>query len=208
MNKLDSIPLEVAAIRHRVANCLQVLAALARTPADESRCAKARWSLERVNEQVQSISRLHAMFDLETPHGLTDHLTDVAAIWSRIGQDRGIEVQAHLGRAPAGPGHLAAPLAMIANTALMNCFDHGFPAGRTGRVEIGLGGTVEGGQCLTVIDDGVGWEKDPTGRMGRGCKLISDLAGSIGGRVEWRRHAMAGSIVSVVVPPAPRTAPS
>ncbi len=207
MSEFDGISREVAAIRHRVADCFRSLADLARTSAADGACDQARWALDRVDEQVRSISHVQAMLVGGMARGLTDHLQSVASLWSRIGRDRGVEVLAQMDRVPASPGHLAAPFAMIANTALSNCFDHAFPEGRTGLVKIGLGGTVAGGLCLTVIDDGVGWDRDPAAGSGRGCRLIRDLAESIGGRAEWRPHPLGGGIVSVLVLPVPQTPP-
>ncbi len=201
MNELSCISLEIAEIRSRMTHCSRRLAELTGTPAEGAFHDEAGWALGRADEQIRSLSRFQASINRRMSHGLTDQLREAASLWSRIGKDRGIQVFAHLDRAPATCAHLSAPLTLVANTALSNTFDHAFPAGRKGLVKIGLGGTAEGGICLTVIDDGADWHERPSIRRGYGFELINELVTSIAGRAQWRRHLLGGNVLSVFVPP-------
>lgn len=74
----------------------------------------------------------------------------------------------------------AAPLGLILNEVLSNCFKHAFPDGRTGTVAVSLK-RVDGDRVqLLVEDDGVGFDAAVPAR-GIGRKLIAGFAKQLGG---------------------------
>lgn len=106
------------------------------------------------------------------------------------------------GGAATLPPAIAAPLAMVANELITNCFKHAFPENRFGAISV----TYELDETslkLDVIDDGVGLSGDG----GSGRTVVRQLVESLGGTIEWLTDQ--GTQVRVVVPiPAPAEQPS
>lgn len=92
MNESECVSLEIVEIRHRMANCFQLLASLTRTRTATCDSPEARRTLRRVAEQIQAISHLQTVLGRGKRHGLVDHLREMQPLWSRIDEDRGIEV--------------------------------------------------------------------------------------------------------------------
>lgn len=205
MGESDQITLKEAEIRHRTANGFQMLSSLARIRAARSVCPEARDSLRRIADQIRAVAHLQTLLARSSSRGLANHLREMQPVWARIGEDRGIEVRARLENAPEVPGHCSTPLALIANEAVTNCFEHAFPDHRKGTVEVCLSGTKEGHIFLTITDDGVGFETPPEDARRQGCRLIRDLAQNAGGNVAWRPNPLGGSLLFVVLSPGTRS---
>lgn len=176
-----------------------MLAALARARAARCAGAEARRALEGLAGQIDAIGQLQVLLERSGSAGLALYIEEMAPLWNRVGRDRDIAVRVHVGSAPPVPYHVSLPLAHIAHEAVSNCFDHAFPEGG-GLIRVNLGRTVENGLCLSIVDDGIGF--DMPERRVRGCRAIRDLAAIAGGKAEWRRRPLKGTVLSVIVPPA------
>jgi two-component sensor histidine kinase len=90
------------------------------------------------------------------------------------------------------------PLRAIAGEAIANALAHAFPAGREGRIWVGLA-EVEGRITLTVRDNGIGMpDLPPDAARGRG--RIDALARQLGGYARLGSAPFGGALVSVVFP--------
>jgi len=95
------------------------------------------------------------------------------------------------------PSAVAAPLAMVVNELVTNCFKHAFPNNSFGNINVTYK-LDNGAFVLTVADNGVGFDlEEPSGGAGRGA--IKQLIGSLGGTVRWQSND-PGTRVLVRVP--------
>src|SRR4051794_3121982 len=81
------------------------------------------------------------------------------------------------------PLQRAAPLAIMVNELVTNCFKHAFPGQRFGAVAIRYG-LVDQQFELCVRDDGVGFPAEST-KVGRGRPTVEQLATQLGGGAAW-----------------------
>lgn len=96
---------------------------------------------------------------------------------------------------------IASPLAMVINELITNCFKHGFPENRFGRITVRYA-VQQSKFMLEVNDDGVGMagrEGDqPTG-PGRGRPTVMHLVRELGGTATWDSSS-GGTRVHVSIP--------
>lgn len=84
------------------------------------------------------------------------------------------------------PSAIAAPLAMVVNELITNCFKHAFPNNSFGNIEVTYA-LEHGAFTLTVADNGVGFDpQQPSGGAGR--RAVSQLVSSVGGTVRWQSN--------------------
>lgn len=95
------------------------------------------------------------------------------------------------------PLRYAAPIAMIVNELVTNCFKHAFSDHRFGSITVEYE-VKDGAFCLDVIDDGIGM---PTkvAPEGRGISTVRALAAELGGAANWRSEN-SGTVASVRFP--------
>jgi CheY-like chemotaxis protein/anti-sigma regulatory factor (Ser/Thr protein kinase) len=95
------------------------------------------------------------------------------------------------------PSAVAAPLAMVVNELVTNCFKHAFPNNSFGNINVTYK-LDNDAFALTVADNGVGFDPEqPSAGAGRGA--IRQLIGSVGGTVQWQNND-PGTRVTVRVP--------
>jgi DNA-binding response OmpR family regulator/anti-sigma regulatory factor (Ser/Thr protein kinase) len=95
------------------------------------------------------------------------------------------------------PSSLAAPIAMIANELITNCFKHAFPENRFGTIDLIYG--VAGDRFfLEVADDGVGIKAGDV-TIGSGRPTVTQLVQGLHGSIDWK-SSPAGTRVKVTVP--------
>lgn len=174
-------------VHHRVKNNLQVIISLTRLQTrqiDEPRTLRLMEdNLARVRAMAMIHENLYKAADLAHIDfssylaELLRHLSASYGVGDRIGLQTAVEL-AHLGLDEA------VPCGLMVNELVANALKHAFPEGRRGHIRVGL--KESGGQCLlTVEDDGIGLPAglDPEGGATLGLKLVSTLAGQIGGRL-------------------------
>ena len=94
------------------------------------------------------------------------------------------------------PAAVAAPLAMVVNELVTNCFKHAFPENRFGAITIEY--ALERSEFwLVVADDGVGLPLESAGGSGR--TTVTQLVQALQGVVEWQSDG-AGTRVRLRLP--------
>jgi two-component sensor histidine kinase len=100
------------------------------------------------------------------------------------------------------PIAIAAPVAMMVNELVTNCFKHAFPDNHYGTIDVGYE-DAQRAFALTVSDNGVGFSADQQGgRMGRAA--IEQMVQGLAGTVEWQ-SSTAGTHVRIHIPVADTT---
>jgi DNA-binding response OmpR family regulator len=94
------------------------------------------------------------------------------------------------------PLALAAPVAMIANELVSNCFRHAFPDQRFGTITLRYA-VKDDTFVLVVADDGVGMPQQAS--QGRGLHAIQTLTQQLGGTADWRDNE-PGTAVELRLP--------
>jgi len=105
-----------------------------------------------------------------------------------------VEVDGHEAALPAA---VAAPVAMVANELVTNCFKHAFPNNSFGNINVTY--AVRNDEfVLEIADNGVGFDPaQPTSGAGR--RAVTQLIAALGGTVEWQSDD-PGTRVAVRVP--------
>jgi two-component sensor histidine kinase len=80
----------------------------------------------------------------------------------------------------------AVPLGLIINEAITNALKYAFPAGRGGRVQVGLCELSRGEYELVIADDGVGLpaDYDPAQSRSLGMTLMYGFSEQLGGQLQ------------------------
>jgi two-component system, sensor histidine kinase PdtaS len=150
-------------------------------------------------QAIADARRCHGLVPMAEPAALdfADYLDelrgDFALAFGRAGRVR-------LGCAVTDgllPIATAVRLGLIADELIANALQHGFPAGRGGRVAVTFSATAEA-WVLTVEDDGVG---RPLGApTGAGLKIVAALTTLLGGELVLADAAAAGTRCVVTLP--------
>jgi len=140
-----------------------------------------------VYEIAEMLRQDPVAFD-EVLHTTAAALKSIYRPWKRI-------VVTVEGDAAPLPPAIAAPLAMVANELITNCFKHAFPDNRFGAIDVKyqLDGTFF---RLEVSDDGVGLSAG----SGSGRTVVRQLIESLGGSLEWGDKQGTQVLVTVPVP--------
>jgi two-component sensor histidine kinase len=184
-----------AEIRHRMANALQLLGALARMRSQRATEPDARRQLLWMADAIGSIGSLEKRRQGDTVD-FAGFLADMAPIWRRrhASQQADVVVQAEPLMAS---DHAASTLGLIAQELVGNALAHGYVDGRAGQVTVHLGRRPDGRCELRVVDDGHGF--DPAaGRERFGLWLVRSLATQVRG--EFSLAADPGVTASLVFP--------
>ncbi|CAN5512351.1 hypothetical protein BH10PSE4_BH10PSE4_31490 [soil metagenome] len=189
-------------VNHRVANSLQLVAALVhmqtKTVTDES----AKGALKETETRIQAISLIHK--SLYTSGDVTSVALD---------EYLGVMLE-NLGVAMRNDGHTARltsmldavvlptdesiSLGVIATELVTNAFKYAYSAGQTGVIRVVLRKLPGGRAELVVQDDGIGLDgtRNPGG-TGLGSKIIAAMAATLKTNVEYinRRPGTAARLV-------------
>ena len=181
-------------VNHRVANSLQLVAALvhmqAKTVTDES----AKGALQETQSRIEAISQIHKSLYTSgdvTSVALNDYL--------------GVMLE-NLGIAMRKDGHTARlmtaldpvsmstdesiSLGVVATELVTNAFKYAYPAGQSGDIRVMLRQLPEGRAELVVQDDGVGLGSTVRpGGTGLGSKIITAMAAALKTNVEYVNRA-------------------
>lgn len=177
-------------VNHRVANSLQLVAALvfmqAKTVTDES----AKGALKETQSRIEAISQIHKSLYTSgdvTSVALNDYL--------------GVMLE-NLGLAMRKDGHTARltsvldpvflptdesiSLGVVATELVTNAFKYAYPAGQSGDICVMLRKLPEGRAELVVQDDGIGLGATVRpGGTGLGSKIIAAMAAALKTNVEY-----------------------
>jgi len=166
--------------RHRMANLFQLLTTLTRMRIQRARGEEARLQLTWLLGTMGALSVLQARLWSADGEDFSGFLEEMRPIWKRRCAGRRIEVEVEAAAVKA-PEQLASALSLIVHELVGNAIDHGFVDGRAGHIRVRLE-MIDGARaCLTVSDDGQGY--DPASLAGEtlGLWLVQGLTAQLRG---------------------------
>lgn len=192
-------------IHHRVKNNLQTVAALLRLQGRRIEAPEAREALEEAVRRVGSIAIVHETLSESAEEQvdfdeIADRLMRVVIDFHAVAGEVQITRSGSFGVLPSAS---ATALSMVLTEVVQNAVEHGYPAGRAGRIVIAptrLPGQLD----LTVDDDGVGLPPDFTldGSTHLGLSIVRTLVESeLGGKLALATGLSGrGAAVSILIP--------
>ena len=177
-------------IHHRVKNNLQIIGSLLRSQAVYLKDGVALAAVRESRNRVHSMALIHQQLYQRNRLAGVPMETYIQEIVNHLlaSFDCQVLVRAELAVAAVELDvALAVPVGLILNEAITNTLKYAFPAGRGGRLGIGLEEMPATGHYrLSICDDGVGLPADFEPQQSRtlGLELIRGLSKQIGGRLE------------------------
>ncbi len=179
-------------IHHRVKNNLQVVSSLLQLQASYVDNDAAREVFEESQGRIRSMALVHEkLYQTKDLSHLDfgDYLRDLVSglMGSFSAQAARVEIDLQTASILLSVDR-AIPCGLIIHELVSNCFKHGFPNGRAGRIALHLSGGGSSAIALTVRDDGVGWppEFNPAQTSSLGLRLVHILTKQLGGRLHWQ----------------------
>ena len=181
-------------VNHRVANSLQLVAALvnmqSKTVTDQSAMA----ALKETEARIQAISQIHKSLYTSsdvTSVALNDYL---GAMLENLGA--AMHNNGHSARLTSDLDPILLPtdqsisLGVIATELVTNAFKYAYPAGQSGDIRVILRRLKYGRAELVVQDDGIGLGANMSPRgTGLGSKIIAAMAAGLKTKVEYINRA-------------------
>jgi two-component sensor histidine kinase len=172
-------------IDHRVMNSLQLVASLLTVQGRQLGATEASEQLSLAASRITTVARVHQHIYLSESVGTADcrvYLERLCADLSRLlplGARGNIAVE---GVRCEMPTERIAPIGLIVNELVTNAVKHG-----GGTITVSLHDAPSGGLALAVANDGVGLpaDFDPALSGGLGMKVVSALAGQLGGEIRF-----------------------
>ena len=196
-------------VHHRVKNNLQIVASLLNLQADRTVNPEAAAGLLDTRNRVRSMALLHEMLyrseslaRINLAAYVEELCLHLLRTFGRLADRVRVERQVV---AVSLSLEQAVPCGLIINELLTNALKYGFPDEKTGRVLVEV--ALKDGQIvLSVSDNGMGLPPglDPAGSSTLGWQLVTNLAGQLGGSLEWEKGAEGGALFRVRFP-APAT---
>ena len=196
-------------VNHRVANSLQLVAALVHMQSKTVTDVSAKGALKETETRIQAISQIHKSLYTSS---------DVASV--ALNDYLGVMLE-NLGVAMHNDGHTARltsmldpvqlptdqsiSLGVLATELVTNAFKYAYPAGQSGDIRVMLRELPEGRAELVVQDDGVGLGATVRpGGTGLGSKIIAAMAAGLKTKVEYisRTPGTAARLVFSTAQPA------
>ncbi|HEY8570906.1 CHASE3 domain-containing protein [Phenylobacterium sp.] len=181
-------------VNHRVANSLQLVAALvhmqSKTVTDES----ARGALQETESRIQAISQIHKSLYTSsdvTSVALNDYLGVMLDNLGVAMRNEGHTAQLTSMLEPVSlPTDQSISLGVVATELVTNAFKYAYPAGQSGEIRVVLRRLPEERAELVVQDDGVGLGgAERRGGTGLGSKIIAAMAAALKTNVEYINRA-------------------
>ena len=177
-------------VNHRVANSLQLVAALVHMQSKTVTNESAKGALKETETRIQAISQIHKSLYTSS---------DVASV--ALNDYLGVMLS-NLGLAMHNDGHTAQltssldpvllptdqsiSLGVLATELVTNAFKYAYPAGQSGDIRVMLRKLPEGRAELVVQDDGIGLgDTVHPGGTGLGSKIIAAMAAALKTKVEY-----------------------
>ena len=199
-------------MNHRVANSLQLVAAMLHLQASGSEDEGIRAALGEARERVFAVGQIHTRLynsdDVQSV-GMVEYLGALVEDLQRnaegaanggkpsAGARSGIAITLDAEPVELSPDQGVA-VGVIVTELVINALKHAFPAG-SGTIAVGLR-RADGSLELTVADNGVGYRDEPSappaGRRGLGTSIIGAMLSKLGGSME-RTEARPGTRVSI-----------
>jgi two-component sensor histidine kinase len=172
--------LQVVEIRHRLANCFQLLNGLIHARLAHTADGESRRQLAWLQDVVVSMGILQQRLAAAGNAGFQAYLAEAAELWRRLTVERDIKIELETEDIEVAPAK-AAPLSLILHELMTNCCEHAFPKESGGTVRIAFRHAAEGCAELAVSDDGVGLPQREQLRPSFGLSVVGGLAAQLGG---------------------------
>ena len=187
-------------VNHRVKNNLQMITSLVSLQATRLTEPFAKRLMLKTGLRVSALALVHRLiYELDgSERGLVD--TErlfrelCAQLEGSVFESPNVEVRCQ-SQAGSISGDQAVAAALIVVEAVTNAFQHGFPNGPSGDIDVSL--TTEGRDAwLTIRDNGVGALDTPEA-SGMGHDMMQALAEQLGGQIDISETQGGGRTVSV-----------
>lgn len=181
-------------VNHRVANSLQLVAALVHMQARTVSDAAAKGALKETESRIEAISQIHKSLYTSSDVSsvaLNDYL---GAMLENLGT--AMHNDGHSARLASTlepvqlPTDQSINLGVIATELVTNAFKYAYPAGQTGDIRVILRKLQDGQAEFIVQDDGVGLQENARSNgTGLGSKIIAAMATGLKAKVEYSNRA-------------------
>jgi PAS domain S-box-containing protein len=190
---------------HRIKNHLQIISSLLNLESNSTIDPTARGALRSSQNRVRSIADLHQHL-YQVALGAGDDFREFAVVLlQRLRECYGVTSERVQVLLDLKPGVVQQewlmPLALTLNETLSNCFEHAFPDGRTGEIQISLRYSGRTGE-LTVSDNGIGLSESvrPGSSSGLGLKILAVFAEQMRGQLQLSRPERGGTEIRLRFP--------
>jgi two-component sensor histidine kinase len=187
-------------LHHRVANSLQIIAAVLLQSAKRVKSAETRNHLYDAHNRVMSVATVQQQLaasrlgDVHLRAYFTDLCRSLGASMIRDHDQLSLGVRADESVTDAD---VSVSLGLIVTELVINALKHAFPGHRSGKIMVDYA-KVGSDWTLSVTDDGVGMPADAaSAKPGLGTSIIAALARQMDARVQIH-DARPGTVVSIV----------
>ncbi len=193
-------------IHHRVKNNLQVVASLLNLQAARTRQPEVVAALQDTRNRVHSMALLHevlyrspSLARVSLPSYIQELCTHLLRAHGAVAKR--VTMRYQVLRVGLSLEH-AVPCGLIVNELVSNALKHGIEKGRGGHVTVELQRLAAAQFCLRVSDDGAGLppDLDPATTGTLGLRLVTSLAGQLGGTLVIERPPTGGTALAVLFP--------
>jgi PAS domain S-box-containing protein len=181
-------------VHHRVKNNMQIISSILSLQAGSVRDPDARECLAECQNRIRSMALVHEKLYRSGNLSRIDfgeYLRSLTAALFHACRTDADRVRLDFSAADVSLDvNTAIPCGLVANELIINALKHGFPAGRSGSLRIGLDNLGDGRYRMVVADDGAGFPKDLDFRMTEtlGLQLVTLLVGQLDGTIELDRE--------------------
>jgi two-component sensor histidine kinase len=189
--------LQVVEIRHRLANCFQLLTGLIQFRLTQAPDGESKRQLAGLQDAVASLGLLQQRLAAAGSDGFCDYLSEATDLWRRLTLDRGISIVLETEDIGVSADK-ATPLALILHELMTNCCEHAFP-NRAGTIQIYFKIQEHGIAELMVIDDGVGLSSERPIRQSFGLSVVNRLVNQLEGSFSMENNS-PGAAVRIAFP--------
>ena len=196
----------IAEIRHRMANCFQMLIGLIRFRLRHVQNDEARVTLVWLGNVVLALGGLQRELAASERLGFRSYLEKAISLWETVIRDKDIAIRIEAGEEVEIVDDVATPLVLILHELVTNSLEHAFKDGRGGGVTIAFSVDWRGSAELLVTDDGCGI--DPSIQLGQrpvqersfGLSLVTRLTGQLRGTFDIVPGEERGTVARIAFP--------